>query len=244
MNDHDLSNFQTDAQTTYAGSAELWVNEQCLVRYCHHVASMAVGGLRGAKSVMEFGAGIGTLAGRFEAMTGIKPECVEIDPSLKTVLTERGFNCYTSLEGVNSRFDGVYSSNVLEHIEADVDAMRRIHATLRPGGSLALYLPASRAIYNDLDRHVGHYRRYSAKELGEKLRDAGFEVVSMEYADCIGFFAWWIMGWKKATAASTLASRKQLRLYDRFVFPLSCLCDRLGCRYLFGKNIYALAVRR
>ena len=52
-------------------------------------------------NLLEYGAGIGTLATLFEAREGLKPKCLEIDPDLKRVLVERGFKCYDNIEQID-----------------------------------------------------------------------------------------------------------------------------------------------
>ena len=52
-------------------------------------------------NLLEYGAGIGTLATLFEAREGLKPKCLEINPDLKRVLVERGFKCYDNIEQID-----------------------------------------------------------------------------------------------------------------------------------------------
>jgi 2-polyprenyl-3-methyl-5-hydroxy-6-metoxy-1,4-benzoquinol methylase len=103
---------------------------------------------------------VGTLAQNWEVKTGIKPECLEIDNSLRTMLVDRGFKCHDKPESVTKTYDGIYTSNVLEHIEDDVETLRKIHGMLKPGCNLVIYVPAFMCLYSELDSSIGHYRRY------------------------------------------------------------------------------------
>ena len=58
---------------------------------------------------------------------------------------------------VGTGYDTVICSNVLEHIEDDVRALRNIRTLLKPGGRLLLYVPATPRLYCAIDRHVGHH---------------------------------------------------------------------------------------
>ena len=75
-------------------------------------------------NLLEYGAGIGTLATLLKTTEGLKPKCLEIDPTLKRILVERGFKCYDNIDQIDELFDGVYTSNVLEHINNDVHALK------------------------------------------------------------------------------------------------------------------------
>lgn len=77
-----------------------------------------------------------------------------------------------SLPFLDSSFDLVVSSHVIEHLRDDATAIREIGRVLRPGGSLILLVPNERyGVGNEL-----HYRNYTqaiVKELGEH---AGLEL--------------------------------------------------------------------
>ena len=66
--------------------------------------------------------------------------------------------------------DLIYTSNVLEHIDDDLAALKQLRATLSPGGRIAIYVPAMQVLYSDMDRSLGHYRRYGRQELLAKLK--------------------------------------------------------------------------
>jgi SAM-dependent methyltransferase len=74
------------------------------------------------------------------------------------------------------RFDTVACLNVLEHVEDDLAALRRIRRALQPGGRAIVLAPQDQAIYGSLDRVLGHCRRYSAGELEARMKEAGFRV--------------------------------------------------------------------
>jgi hypothetical protein len=54
---------------------------------------------------------------------------------------------------------------------------------LSDNGVLAIYVPAFQILFSELDSQVGHYRRYSRKDLRQKLRQSGFEVEKIVYVD-------------------------------------------------------------
>ncbi len=73
------------------------------------------------------------------------------------------------------RFDVVICSEVLEHLDSDVDALENIREAC--GGSFIITVPAKPL--DPIGRQVGHIRHYTKRELHDKLTGAGFEVVQM-----------------------------------------------------------------
>jgi SAM-dependent methyltransferase len=86
--------------------------------------------------------------------------------------------------------DTVVCSNVLEHLEPDEAVLRSFYRTLVPGGMCILIVPAGHWLYTDIDRELGHYRRYSQRELASKMTAAGFEVAYTKRFSRLGALAW------------------------------------------------------
>ena len=91
---------------------------------------------------------------------------------------------FSEYETVGEQFDCVVACEVLEHIEDDAAALRKMRDLLAPGGQLLLSVPASMRLWSTDDEIVGHFRRYERSELRRKLQDAGF--LSAEIV-CYGF---------------------------------------------------------
>ena len=232
---------QTQENTNYAGAAELWANEVNLPRYNLDIVRKLSRLASSNARILEFGAGIGSLAQIWVKHKGIKPICLEIDSKLKQIIQDRGFECHPGLKDIEDQFDLIYSSNVLEHIEDDQKALEGLYQKLKPGGALALYLPAFQCLYSDFDAAIGHYRRYEKKDLISKLKKANLTIEKCEYADCIGFFAWLTTKRKKYDENSKVDNVAKLRFYDRYIFPISKLLDMWGMKYIFGKNLLVIA---
>jgi SAM-dependent methyltransferase len=235
------STFQNSHHLAYSGVEELFDNEAMLTKYNNDVVGLLSRGCGLNPKVLEFGAGIGTLAQIWFREQSVKPECVEIDPQLRTVLRNRNFVCVEPLLESSKRYDWVYSSNVLEHIENDVDVLKMIRSIMNPSATFAIYVPAFQGIYSPLDQKLGHYRRYGKSELQAKLRSAGFEVLSCEYVDSIGFFAWFAVKLLHKLGRTKGNSQASLRFYDRWVFPMSRFFDRIGFKWVLGKNLCVMA---
>lgn len=192
---------------------------------------------------MDFGAGYGTLALIWQEITGQKVECLEIDLEQLKEIQSRGFVGWNSLEDITTKFDFIYASNVLEHIQKDEESLRDLVAFLKEGGRIGIYVPAFMLLFSDLDRSVGHFRRYSRKELLNKIEGAGLTVIYVSYVDSLGFFASLVIklfGWG---SVGKIGNPTSLRIYDTKIFPISRLIDRVTFGRLFGKNLLLIAER-
>ena len=74
-------------------------------------------------------------------------------------------------------FDLVCAFDVLEHIEEDTRVLRQIAAALAPGGGIMLSVPQHPALWSQIDAWSHHKRRYKSRELADKCRAAGINVI-------------------------------------------------------------------
>lgn len=195
----------------------------------------------GTGAVLDFGAGVGTFAAPL-TQRGRRVLCVEPDPDQRGVLAQAGLPAVAGLDAVpDESVDSIYTLNVLEHIEDDDTVLRELYRRLRPGGRLLIYVPAFQMLFTAMDRRVGHFRRYRNAALQGQVRAAGFEVERSRYVDSLGFFVTLLYKW--VGSRSGVVDARSVRLYDRFVFPLSKICDSVLSGTL-GKNIFVVARRR
>lgn len=232
---------QDDEHTDYAGKEELWAGEKFLKNYNLDIVTKLSSDSRADNSVLEFGAGIGTLASIWHSTTGKRPECIEIDQDLRDTLSSRGFTTHKDIESVKNEFDIIYTSNVLEHIHDDTGVLKKLHTKIKPGGVIAIFVPAFSCLYSELDAAVGHYRRYEKDELRRKLELAGFTIEKIHYVDSIGFLAWFYTKLRGYGPKNKLGSGNDLHIYDTYLFPLRKFLDAIGFRFLLGKNLLAIA---
>jgi SAM-dependent methyltransferase len=231
------------AKFDYSGFAELETVEQNLRKYNADIVSKMSRHVADSNPVLEFGAGLGTLAMEWQRQTGVKPECLEIDLRQQQIILERGFVCYSSTDAIRKKFAGIYLSNVLEHIQDDEAALQEMHGLLLEGGFLAVYVPAFMCLFSKFDQYLGHYRRYHKRELINKVVSTGFTVVECRYVDCIGFFAWYFAKLFSRKEGPALPSAGGLRLLDSLVYPVSKALDSVIMKRLLGKNLLLIARR-
>lgn len=198
------------------------------------VAAMA----RDDDHVVDFGAGSGTFAIPMSG-AGFRVTCIEPDADLRSRLAEAGLTAWPSLSSLaDGSVDYVYTLNVLEHIPDDRQALAEIGRVLRPGGRLLVYVPAFGVLFSSMDRKVGHHRRYRRPGLVAKVEETGLRVGQASYVDSLGFPA--SLVYRLMDPGTGEINRGSLRVYDRFVFPVSRAIDRLTGR-LMGKNLLLTA---
>ncbi len=66
--------------------------------------------------------------------------------------------------------------DLLEHIAEDELVMSQTFQALRPGGLFFISVPQHKFMWSQLDEKIQHKRRYSRRELLEKLTSAGFHI--------------------------------------------------------------------
>ncbi len=237
---------QSNLNPQYEGGEILNDIDLSLANYSSHIVSLLLKGygleFSQKTRILDFGAGRGTLARQVNERTGVKPICVELDPRLTVDIKKEGFQVLQFVDEIpEAELDFIYTSNVLEHIEFDEDILRVLATKLKSSGIIAIYVPAFPILFSNLDRNVGHFRRYKRAELVKKLSGAGFEVIQCNFNDSLGFLATLFLklfGFKfNAGGEATLL----MKIYDRLILPISKLIDFFGCRYVFGKNLIAIA---
>lgn len=188
------------------------------------------------KSILDFGAGNGEYCNRD---TQEKVSAVEIDEELRVNL-----NCtsYSTLDEVENRFfDLIYSLNVLEHIEDDLSILQQLSTRLEDNGVIKILVPARMELYSEMDRKVGHVRRYEKKELIQLIENANLEYIEHRYFDFIGYFVTLLY---KYIDNSGEIKPSSLILYDKFVFPISLFFDKITLGKCIGKNLMIVARKK
>jgi len=77
-----------------------------------------------------------------------------------------------------NEFDVIGAFDVIEHVRDDINAMEQIYAALKPGGTFILSVPQHMFLWSKFDESGCHFRRYSKKELENKLKPIGFDILS------------------------------------------------------------------
>lgn len=93
----------------------------------------------------------------------------------------------------DSCIDAFVALNVLEHIEDDQTALAQIYRILKPGGIAVLEVPAGPELFDNYDRALMHFRRYSMTSLKQKLLKVGFKIEYASHLGCFIYPAFWVV---------------------------------------------------
>jgi 2-polyprenyl-3-methyl-5-hydroxy-6-metoxy-1,4-benzoquinol methylase len=136
------------------------------------------------------------------------------------------------------RYDGLFSLNVIEHIEDDVLALRNAKLLLKPGGRMLILVPAFEQLYNRLDLALYHYRRYTRSSLSAALAASGMQIEHSHYFNAAGMAGWFLSG--RLQGNRTIPGW-QIHVYNALV-PVFRLIDVFTQPWL-GLSVVALARR-
>jgi 2-polyprenyl-3-methyl-5-hydroxy-6-metoxy-1,4-benzoquinol methylase len=149
--------------------------------------------------LLEFGAGIGNIS---ELLSSYTPLCLTDTDARMLAHLKNKFSHINTVsvnflditqpppEHLVGSFQTVIGINVLEHIEDDEKALFHLGNVLKPSGRLLLLVPAKKWAYTDLDKQLGHFRRYEERELREKLVKASFHIEKLYFFNIIGLLCW------------------------------------------------------
>lgn len=79
----------------------------------------------------------------------------------------------------DNEYNGIFAFDVVEHIEEDLDTLKSIYKSLKPGGYVFISVPQHMWLWSKQDEFACHKRRYSRKELAQKLSVCNFTVEAM-----------------------------------------------------------------
>jgi SAM-dependent methyltransferase len=198
--------------------------------------------------VLEVGAGIGQFTECLRQIPTVR-HLVSVEPDSGYCARHREkFKHHQLIEGTvadvpsDSDWDSILSVNVLEHIGDDEDELKRYGALLRKNrGALCLFVPARPEIYAPIDHDFGHFRRYTRPELKRKLVAAGFEILKLNYYNCVGYAAWWL---NFCVLKKRCFSPGNVLFFDRVIFPMVHAIESKLIRPPIGQSLITVARQR
>ncbi len=122
--------------------------------------------------------------------------------------------------------DDAFCFDVLEHIEDDALAARKLALLLRLARVQRLFVrvPALPWIYGRNDAAIGHYRRYTRSGLRKLLEGAGLRPLRIRFHNAAGILPWFVVG--RLARRAQAVSAAEGRLFDALV-PALRLAERL-----------------
>ena len=189
-------------------------------------------------NILEVGSGLGTISEKLIRDMGPSSHITLTDISVRYVqlLSIK----YSSFKNVSvsrldlntgedyskigyEKYDSIIAINVLEHVRDDQLALHEIYKMLKTGGILVILVPCNKFLYNVIDKGLGHFRRYTKKELCSKINKTSFTILFMHYFNTVGMVGWYLNGslLKKAEISPNAS-----KWFDRLVPLLDCF-DRV-----------------
>jgi SAM-dependent methyltransferase len=149
------------------------------------------------RKILEVGAGTGRITA-LAAAAGNHEELVAIEPSPhffgllqrtasrwpKTILMQT--ETASLMPDYAEHFDSVYSVHVMEHVENDRQFLGEMLELTRPGGSVINLVPALPFLFSELDRNIGHYRRYTKKMVRALIKNLPVTIELLAYNNLLG----------------------------------------------------------
>jgi SAM-dependent methyltransferase len=197
-------------------------------------------------SVAEVGAGAGSfstllLETNMSSLVAFEPSH-NMYPLLREALAgderARAVNGFFHGGNTEERFDSILYVNVLEHVEDEVSELANARDWLDPNGHLLIFVPALPWLYSELDRQVGHFRRYRKRDLVDLVQRSGFSIVKARYFDMVGVVPWYI----NFVLLKNSISGGNVALYDRLVVPPMRWVEAIAPPPI-GKNVLLIAKR-
>lgn len=145
-----------------------------------------------ALRLLDMGCGTGITLDRFGRDDGLDGFGVDLEPAALAFCRQRGLErlaraSVTALPFAAEVFDVVTALDVIEHVEDDVGALREAARVLSPGGILVVTVPAYAWLWSAHDEALHHHRRYSRRELADRLRAAGLEPIRLSFYNSLLF---------------------------------------------------------
>lgn len=197
-------------------------------------------------TVLECGAGIGATTKMLNNRACSEWILLEPDKEMAELLRNKIFrkellpNCKV-IEGTISAFDNknqfdtILYIDVLEHIANDKAELEMAASRLNPDGHLIILSPAFQSLYSRFDKAIGHFRRYTKKELASLLPPT-LNQRSLRYLDSSGFFLSYT---NRVLLKQKYPTEKQISFWDKLIVPISKISDKVF-NYSFGKSILGI----
>jgi SAM-dependent methyltransferase len=198
------------------------------------------------RTVVEVGCGIGNFTEMLldrEAVIALDKNAACIQRFQERYQNQKNVHSF-AYDVFNNEFSGLarfqpdscVCLNVLEHIEDDLAALRRIASILTPDGVIVLLVPAFDVLYGPIDGRLGHHRRYAFSSIAHLAGACGLRVRKVHYMNSVGFFGWWA---NSRIFKREAQSAGQIEVFDRFVVPVLSRLEAWSPPP-FGQSLFAV----
>jgi phospholipid N-methyltransferase len=139
------------------------------------------------------------------------------------------------IKQIEGKFDTIIYLHVLEHIKNDLNEIKEATKKLNKNGHLVIMVPAHKKIYGNLDKAVGHFRRYEISFFKKGFKS--LEKINIKFLDTLGYFLYYLN--KLIFKKEVYPSKIKIFIWDKVFTPLTVLIDFIF-GYKYGKCILAI----
>ena len=192
-------------------------------------------------NILEVGAGCGSFTKHYQNKEITSITLTELDQTNILNLNKKFDSnkkikiIRKNIDQIEEKFDVIIYLHVLEHIKHDQNEINEASKRLNKNGVLIIMVPAHQKMYSNLDRAVGHFRRYEADFFYKKFEF--LELSNIKFLDSMGYFLYYLN--KFFFKKEVYPSKLKIFIWDKIFTPLSIVADFV-LRYKFGKCILAI----
>lgn len=177
-------------------------------------------------TVLEVGAGLGTISGRMMARR-LRYVAAEKDPLYLHALHNRFLRTpnvsVISLDPENEEdyqdigepFETALCLNVLEYVDSPLATLKNLARALQDRGRLVVLVPQGHSLYGTVDRTMGQRRRFDLEDLRRLMGESGLQVERVHQLNKAAAPVWWLTG---RLLRRKRISKPILKLFDKTVW--------------------------
>ncbi len=214
-------------------ATERFDNANFHIKYCLYFLKRYLFG-----NVLEVGAGCGSFTKNYYNGKIKNILLTELDKKNIKSLKSRFKNfknikvSNNSIENIKGKFETILYFHVLEHIKDDWKELINAKKKLKKNGHLIIIVPAGKKIYSNLDKAVGHYRRYEKRFFKKEMLN--LKRKRLYLLDGLGYLLYFLN--KLIFKKEVFPSKIKIFIWDKIFTPLTIVFDYLT-NYNFGKCI-------
>lgn len=211
---------QSGAKTLESMSQAVWYNQWTLKKFAAYLK----------EDILEVGCGTGNFTKKlidFGRVTAVDIDRKHIKQTTDLLRGKAKVEWGDIEKGTlgQKEFDSIVCLNVLEHINDDVKALMNIYNVLKINGYLILLVPAHQSLFGEIDKSIGHFRRYDKTMLIDILKKVGFKIEKARELNMLGAIGWFITA---KIFSEKLIDEKKIKIFNfiaPFVLPLEDLIE-------------------
>lgn len=145
---------------------------------------------------------------------------MDMDKNLLKQFKDSGIKAYAmdlrETDFDDETFDIIISSDIIEHIDNDMRAIHEMKRILKKNGIIIIFVPAFMSLWSYHDVINGHKRRYTLKELRNKVKDSGLDIEKSIILEL--FYVFTKFSGKKNKECTWLTEKRFLQLSKAYKF--------------------------